>query len=175
MANKIQIKRGSSGSINSSTDKLYPGELLYYKDKNYLVVGNEKGVLKQELPITVRELIGYQGDSSTEIGTNKNEAYSIKYEESRGIIIDDVENTLTIPDTLVLFQRSSSGNTVTINTGEIHADIASEPTIEISSMHGGNYLLKIPKKDGTLATTDDITNNFSNLNIENSTGTSSLR
>lgn len=75
MANNksIQILRGNSAQIvaaqanEQDTDKLLPGQMLYNTDKGYLTIGsNENNSYTQE-PIKVRELIGYEGDSGSNI------------------------------------------------------------------------------------------------------------
>lgn len=108
MPNTIKVKRGKSAALNSSTEKLQAGEVLYNLDKNYLTVGANDNDALTKKPVAAREVVGYAGDTDSKIGASTTEAYSIRY-----------DNQLKIKD-------------------------------------GDNTLL-VPKKDGTLATTDDIT------------------
>lgn len=108
MPNTIKVKRGKSAALNTSTEKLQAGEVLYNLDKNYLTVGAEDNDALTKKPVAAREIVGYAGDTDSKIGASTTEAYSIKY-----------DTQLKIKD-------------------------------------GSNTLL-VPKKDGTLATTEDIT------------------
>lgn len=108
MPNTIKVKRGKSAALNTSTEKLQAGEILYNLDKNYLTVGAKDNDALTKKPVAAREIVGYTGDTDSKIGTSTTEAYSIKY-----------DTQLKIKD--------------------------------------GNNTLLVPKKDGTLATTDDIT------------------
>lgn len=108
MPNTIKVKRGKSAALNTSTEKLQAGEILYNLDKNYLTVGAEDNDALTKKPVAAREIVGYTGDTDSKIGTSTTEAYSIKYDTQ--LKIKDGDNTLLVP-----------------------------------------------KKDGTLATTEDIT------------------
>lgn len=108
MPNTIKVKRGKSAALNTSTEKLQAGEILYNLDKNYLTVGAEDNDALTKKPVAAREIVGYTGDTDSKIGTSTTEAYSIKY-----------DTQLKIKD--------------------------------------GNNTLLVPKKNGTLATTEDIT------------------
>lgn len=108
MPNTIKVKRGKSAALNTSTEKLQAGEVLYNLDKNYLTVGADDNDALTKKPVAAREIVGYAGDTDSKIGASTTEAYSIKY-----------DTQLKIKD-------------------------------------GSNTLL-VPKKDGTLATTEDIT------------------
>lgn len=108
MPNTIKVKRGKSAALNTSTEKLQAGEILYNLDKNYLTVGAEDNDALTKKPVAAREIVGYTGDTDSKIGASTTEAYSIKY-----------DTQLKIKD--------------------------------------GNNTLLVPKKDGTLATTEDIT------------------
>lgn len=71
----IQVLRGSSSAIASSTETLLYGQLLYNLDKSYLTVGGgANGNALNESPITCRELIGYAEDDSG-ITANKTTEY----------------------------------------------------------------------------------------------------
>lgn len=140
MPNTIKVKRGKSAALNTSTEKLQAGEILYNLDKNYLTVGAEDNDALTKKPVAAREIVGYTGDTDSKIGTSTTEAYSIKYDTQ--LKIKDGDNTLLVP-----------------------------------------------KKDGTLATTEDIAAELENYytktesdakysqatNIENGTGTGSLK
>lgn len=108
MPNTIKVKRGKSAALNTSTEKLQAGEILYNLDKNYLTVGAEDNDALTKKPVAAREIVGYTGDTDSKIGASTTEAYSIKY-----------DTQLKIKD--------------------------------------GNNTLLVPKKNGTLATTEDIT------------------
>lgn len=108
MPNTIKVKRGKSAALNTSTEKLQAGEILYNLDKNYLTVGAEDNDALTKKPVAAREIVGYTGDTDSKIGASTTEAYSIKYDTQ--LKIKDGDNTLLVP-----------------------------------------------KKDGTLATTEDIT------------------
>lgn len=108
MPNTIKVKRGKSAALNTSTEKLQAGEVLYNLDKNYLTVGAKDNDALTKKPVAAREIVGYTGDTDSKIGASTTEAYSIKYDTQ--LKIKDGDNTLLVP-----------------------------------------------KKDGTLATTDDIT------------------
>lgn len=97
MPNTIKVKRGNSSALNSSTEKLQAGEILYNLDKNYLTVGSEDGDSLTKKPIATRELVGYVGDTDSKIGANTAEAYSIKYNSDSGIVIKDGQSTLQVP------------------------------------------------------------------------------
>ena len=140
MPNTIKVKRGKSAALNTSTEKLQAGEILYNLDKNYLTVGAEDNDALTKKPVAAREIVGYTGDTDSKIGTSTTEAYSIKYDTQ--LKIKDGDNTLLVP-----------------------------------------------KKNGTLATTEDITAELGNYytktesdgrysqatNLENGTGTSSIQ
>lgn len=157
MPNTIKVKRGKSAALNTSTEKLQAGEVLYNLDKNYLTVGAEDNDALTKKPVAAREIVGYTGDTDSKIGTSTTEAYSIRYNDDSGVIVSSKNNILSTPDTIEMRARGKEGNTLTINTGEVHTDVADNPTIEVSSVHGGTQTLTIPRKTGTLATTDDIT------------------
>lgn len=157
MPNTIKVKRGKSAALNSSTEKLQAGEVLYNLDKNYLTVGANDNDALTKKPVAAREIVGYTGDTDDKIGASTIEAYSIKYDNNSGVVVRSENNILSTPDTIEMRARGKEGNTLTINTGEVYTDAADNPTIEISSVHGGTQTLTIPRKTGTLATTDDIT------------------
>ena len=79
----IQILRTSENGINNDNKDtiLLDGQPLYNKQKNYLTIGNigdnNKTVARK--PITVREVIGYVGDSENIGGSFSNE-YCLKYD-----------------------------------------------------------------------------------------------
>lgn len=157
MPNTIKVKRGKSAALNTSTEKLQAGEVLYNLDKNYLTVGAKDNDALTKKPVAAREIVGYTGDTDDKIGASTTEAYSIRYDNNSGVVVRSENNILSTPDTIEMQARGKEGNTLTINTGEVYTDAADNPTIEISSVHGGTQTLTIPRKTGTLATTDDIT------------------
>lgn len=157
MPNTIKVKRGKSAALNTSTEKLQAGEVLYNLDKNYLTVGAEDNDALTKKPVAAREIVGYTGDTDSKIGASTTEAYSIRYDNNSGVVVRSENNILSTPDTIEMRARGKEGNTLTINTGEVYTDAADNPTIEVSSIHGGTQTLTIPRKTGTLATTDDIT------------------
>lgn len=76
--NAVQILRGTTAKIAVSTDTLAPGQLLYNETKNYLTCGNIAGTTKVNAqPIACKELVGYQGDSST-ISSSTIEQFSLR-------------------------------------------------------------------------------------------------
>lgn len=157
MPNTIKVKRGKSAALNTSTEKLQAGEALYNLDKNYLTVGAKDNDALTKKPVAAREIVGYTGDTDAKIGASTTEAYSIRYDNNSGVVVRSENNILSTPDTIKMQARGKEGNTLAINTGEVYTDAADNPTIEISSIHGGTQTLTIPRKTGTLATTDDIT------------------
>lgn len=140
MPNTIKVKRGKSAALNTSTEKLQAGEILYNLDKNYLTVGAKDNDALTKKPVAAREIVGYTGDTDSKIGASTTEAYSIKYDTQ--LKIKDGDNTLLVP-----------------------------------------------KKDGTLATAEDITAELENYytktesdekysqatNLENGNGGNSLQ
>ena len=157
MPNTIKVKRGKSAALNTSTEKLQAGEALYNLDKNYLTVGAKDNDALTKKPVAAREIVGYTGDTDDKIGASTTEAYSIRYDNNSGVVVRSENNILSTPDTIEMRARGKEGNTLTINTGEVYTDTADNPTIKVSSIHGGTQTLTIPRKTGTLATTDDIT------------------
>ena len=95
MPNTIKVKRGKSAALNTSTEKLQAGEILYNLDKNYLTVGAEDNDALTKKPVAAREIVGYTGDTDSKIGTSTTEAYSIKYDTQ--LKIKDGDNTLLVP------------------------------------------------------------------------------
>ena len=95
MPNIIKVKRGTSAALNSSTEKLQAGEVLYNLDKNYLTVGVGDNDSLTKKPVAAREIVGYTGDTDSKIGTSTTEAYSIKYDAQ--LKIKDGNNTLLVP------------------------------------------------------------------------------
>ena len=95
MPNIIKVKRGTSAVLNSSTQKLQAGEVLYNLDKNYLTVGAEDNDALTKKPVAAREIVGYTGDTDSKIGASTTEAYSIKYDKQ--LKIKDGDNTLLVP------------------------------------------------------------------------------
>lgn len=76
--NTIQILRGSITGSNAD-EKLLEGQPFYNEDKNYLTIGRQGGTASLDsLPITVRELVGYHGDS-TKITAGTVNKYSVEY------------------------------------------------------------------------------------------------
>ncbi len=85
--NRIKILRGDSATISSSSQKLASGQPLYNTDKNYLTIGNKEGTTSvNALPITVREINGYLGDSSNITSSTSNN-YIISGDETKGLYI----------------------------------------------------------------------------------------
>ena len=95
MPNTIKVKRGKSAALNTSTEKLQAGEILYNLDKNYLTVGAEDNDALTKKPVAAREIVGYTGDTDSKIGASTTEAYSIKYDTQ--LKIKDGDNTLLVP------------------------------------------------------------------------------
>ena len=72
--NRIRLLRGTSTQIASSNKVLSYGQPLYNDDKNYITVGNSTGTKQVKAqPITVREVIGYYGDSTTISNSTSNQ------------------------------------------------------------------------------------------------------
>lgn len=79
--NAIQILRGTSSTLNSSTQTLLPGQLVYNKDKNYLAIGSDikdgDSSPLNKSPIEVRRLVAYYEDTDNSIGANTTPIFSI--------------------------------------------------------------------------------------------------
>ena len=157
MPNTIKVKRGKSAALNTSTEKLQAGEVLYNLDKNYLTVGAEDNDALTKKPVAAREIVGYTGDTDSKIGTSTTEAYSIRYNDDSGVIVSSENNILSTPGTLKMQTPGKNASTVIISTGEVDPDGSAKPTIELSTSLGMPITLALPWKSGTLATTDDIT------------------
>ena len=157
MPNTIKVKRGKSAALNTSTEKLQAGEVLYNLDKNYLTVGAEDNDALTKKPVAAREIVGYTGDTDSKIGASITEAYSIRYNDDSGVIVSSENNILSTPGTLKMQTPGKNISTVIISTGEIDPDGSAKPTIELSTSLGMPITLALPWKSGTLATTDDIT------------------
>ncbi len=157
MPNTIKVKRGKSAALNTSTEKLQAGEILYNLDKNYLTVGAEDNDALTKKPIAAREIVGYTGDTDSKIGASTTEAYSIRYNDDSGVIVSSENNILSTPGTLKMQTPGKNASTVIISTGEVDPDGSAKPTIELSTSLGMPITLALPWKSGTLATTDDIT------------------
>lgn len=157
MPNTIKVKRGKSAALNTSTEKLQAGEVLYNLDKNYLTVGAEDNDALTKKPVAAREIVGYTGDTDSKIGASTTEAYSIRYNDDSGVIVSSENNTLSTPGTLKMQTLGKNASTIIISTGEVDPDGAAKPTIELSTSLGMPITLALPWKSGTLATTDDIT------------------
>lgn len=109
--NAIQILRGTSSTLNSSTQTLLPGQLVYNKDKNYLAIGSDNVDRVNKLPIVTNEIIGYDGDD-----TSITDTMSVEYSINRRQI--DIEEstpqnvfsiyTSTIPIQIILDNTSES-------------------------------------------------------------------
>lgn len=159
MPNTIKVKRGKSAALNSSTEKLQAGEVLYNLDKNYLTVGAKDDDALTKKPVAAREIVGYSGDTDSKIGASTNEAYSIKYDG--GIkISDNQNNSIQIPSVITAksTEEYSTDNTVIFNTGDLLA--GNDPTIQLVNKNK-QETLTLPWKTGTLATTEDITTSAS--------------
>lgn len=159
MPNTIKVKRGKSAALNSSTEKLQAGEVLYNLDKNYLTVGAKDNDALTKKPVAAREIVGYAGDTDSKIGASTNEAYSIKYDS--GIkISDNQNNSIQIPSVITArsTEEYSTDNTVIFNTGDLLA--GNDPTIQLVNKNK-QETLTLPWKTGTLATTEDITTSAS--------------
>lgn len=159
MPNTIKVKRGKSTALNSSTEKLQAGEVLYNLDKNYLTVGAKDDDALTKKPVAAREIVGYSGDTDSKIGASTNEAYSIKYDG--GIkISDNQNNSIQIPSVITAksTEEYSTDNTVIFNTGDLLA--GNDPTIQLVNKNK-QETLTLPWKTGTLATTEDITTSAS--------------
>ena len=157
MPNTIKVKRGKSAALNTSTEKLQAGEVLYNLDKNYLTVGAEDNDALTKKPVAAREIVGYTGDTDSKIGASTTEAYSIRYNDDSGVIVSSENNILSTPGTLKMQTLGKNASTVIISTGEVDPDGSAKPTIELSTSLGMPITLALPWKSGTLATTDDIT------------------
>lgn len=157
MPNTIKVKRGKSAALNTSTEKLQAGEVLYNLDKNYLTVGAEDSDALTKKPVAAREIVGYTGDTDSKIGTSTTEAYSIRYNDDSGVIVSSENNILSTPGTLKMRTPGKNASTVIISTGEVDPDGSAKPTIELSTSLSMPVTLALPWKSGTLATTDDIT------------------
>lgn len=157
MPNTIKVKRGKSAALNTSTEKLQAGEVLYNLDKNYLTVGAEDNDALTKKPVAAREIVGYTGDMDSKIGASTTEAYSIRYNDDSGVIVSSENNILSTPGTLKMRTPGKNVSTVIISTGEVDPDGSAKPTIELSTSLSMPVTLALPWKSGTLATTDDIT------------------
>lgn len=157
MPNTIKVKRGKSAALNTSTEKLQAGEVLYNLDKNYLTVGAEDNDALTKKPVAAREIVGYTGDTDSKIGASTTEAYSIRYNDDSGVIVSSENNILSTPGTLKMQTPGKNISTITISTGEVDPDGSAKPTIELSTSLSMPITLALPWKSGTLATTDDIT------------------
>lgn len=157
MPNTIKVKRGKSAALNTSTEKLQAGEVLYNLDKNYLTVGAEDNDALTKKPVAAREIVGYTGDTDSKIGASTTEAYSIRYNDDSGVIVSSENNILSTPGTLKMQTPGKNASTIMINTGEVDSDGSAKPTIELSTSLSMPITLALPWKSGTLATTDDIT------------------
>lgn len=157
MPNTIKVKRGKSAALNTSTEKLQAGEVLYNLDKNYLTVGAEDNDALTKKPVAAREIVGYTGDTDSKIGASTTEAYSIRYNDDSGVVVSSENNILSTPGTLKMQTPGKNASTVIINTGEVDSDGSAKPTIELSTSLSMPITLALPWKSGTLATTDDIT------------------
>lgn len=157
MPNTIKVKRGKSAALNTSTEKLQAGEVLYNLDKNYLTVGAEDNDALTKKPVAAREIVGYTGDTDSKIGASTTEAYSIRYNDDSGVVVSSKNNTLSTPGTLKMQTLGKNASTVIISTGEVDPDGSAKPTIELSTSLSMPITLALPWKSGTLATTDDIT------------------
>lgn len=157
MPNTIKVKRGKSAALNSSTEKLQAGEVLYNLDKNYLTVGAKDNDALTKKPVAAREIVGYVGDTDSKVGASTTEAYSIRYNDDSGVVVSSENNILSTPGTLKMQTPGKNASTITINTGEVDSDGSAKPTIELSTSLSMPVTLALPWKTGTLATTDDIT------------------
>lgn len=157
MPNTIKVKRGKSAALNSSTEKLQAGEVLYNLDKNYLTVGAKDNDALTKKPVAAREIVGYAGDTNDKIGASTTEAYSIRYDDDSGVVVSSENNILSTPGTLKMQTPGKNASTITIRTGEVDPDGSAKPTIELSTSLSMPLTLALPWKTGTLATTDDIT------------------
>ena len=157
MPNTIKVKRGKSAALNSSTEKLQAGEVLYNLDKNYLTVGAKDNDALTKKPVAAREIVGYTGDTNDKIGTSTTEAYSIRYDDDSGVVVSSENNILSTPGTVKMQTPGKNASTITIRTGEVDPDGSAKPTIELSTSLSMPLTLALPWKSGTLATTDDIT------------------
>lgn len=157
MPNTIKVKRGKSAALNTSTEKLQAGEILYNLDKNYLTVGAEDTDALTKKPVAAREIVGYTGDTDSKIGASTTEAYSIRYNDDSGVIVSSENNILSTPGTVKMQTPGKNASTITIRTGEVDPDGSAKPTIELSTSLSMPLTLALPWKSGTLATTDDIT------------------
>lgn len=157
MPNTIKVKRGKSAALNTSTEKLQAGEVLYNLDKNYLTVGAKDNDALTKKPVAAREIVGYAGDTNSKIGASTTEAYSIRYNDDSGVVVSSKNNILSTPGTLKMQTPGKNASTVIISTGEVDPDGSAKPTIELSTSLSMPITLALPWKSGTLATTDDIT------------------
>ena len=130
--NSIHFLRGNSNTVATSDATLDVGQPLYITDKNYLTVGggaNTKSV--HAAPIVVREVIGYQGDTSDTIGNNTAEVYSIRGNGTSIQITAAAYTNISSPGGVNL--NSTSGGTVGVNTG--YFNVNAYGCVSINAQH----------------------------------------
>ena len=114
----IQILRGTSANIvaQNSSQTLLDGQPLYNTDKNYLTIGGGGNNLTKK-PIAVRELVAYDGDTDTTIGSNITEMASIRYNSNNASLnISSVQGYVNV---------RGIGANINIGTGDISSNTAS--------------------------------------------------
>ena len=143
MPNTIKVKRGKSAALNTSTEKLQAGEILYNLDKNYLTVGAEDNDALTKKPVAAREIVGYTGDTDSKIGASTTEAYSIKYDTQ--LKIKDGDNTLLVPKkdgTLATTEDiTASASTKLDNTNEDKVALKNNKSLSYTSEATANTII----------------------------------
>lgn len=134
--NRIKLLRGNSTQIANSNKVLSYGQPLYNDDKNYITVGNSAGTKQVKAqPITVREVIGYYGDSTT-ISNSTSNQYKLSGDATN-------KTYLNTPDTFNINVNnvnkvSIDGTTATIKENVVVDNTykITTPDIETSKLNG---------------------------------------
>jgi hypothetical protein len=147
----LHFLRGSLEDAESGNLILEPGQPFYNYNKNYLTIGGKDGNTKVNgKPLTVREVIGYAGESNSITGNlNLDNEFHLKY--------DDNSNTLELltPNNFVLKSSSYNILSYTLNSNpklEI-SDFTSSSAYIYNLQFGPNYFVPDNQDFGAETTT----------------------
>lgn len=160
--NQIQIARGENLNIANSTERLKYGELLYNKGKNYISVGSADNIiLKNAIPITVRNIKGYTSDLNEgvfQLGNTNSGLYELD--------ADSTELFLRTPNKFNLYKGTDKSISLLniIESGATSTLSTSKNTFTFGKP------LKTPSIDSTGSITGTSLISLGNINGVNITG-----
>lgn len=164
--NAIQILRANSATIANSSETLLAGQPLYNTDKNYLTIGANDGDTITRGPITCRELVGYDGDTDSAIGSSTNTSVYIKANNkgldvlaTSGININSWDGNINIYGAGISANLGSGAIRLNSNSGTFITDSSGGPSLTLqspgASLYG--YYLNLTGNDVNISGDNGVT------------------